>query len=101
MTGAARHPAMPDVPTVSETGIKGYEVTTWYGVLVPAGTPSSLVARIHADLVRAIRLPEMEARFAAEAGEIVAGTPEAFSSFIARELTKWTKVARTSGAKVD
>jgi tripartite-type tricarboxylate transporter receptor subunit TctC len=101
MSGATRHRVIPDVPTVSESGLKGYEVTTWYGVLVPAGTSSSLISRIHGDLVRVLRLPDVEGRFVADAGEIVAGTPEAFGSFIARELAKWSKVARESGAKVE
>jgi tripartite-type tricarboxylate transporter receptor subunit TctC len=101
ITGLKRSRVIPDVPTVSESGLKGYEVTTWYGVLVPAGTPAPLITRINADLVRAVRLPDIQERFAAEAGETVAGSPEAFGALIAREIAKWTGVARASGAKVD
>ncbi len=101
MTGVSRNRVIPDVPTVSESGLRGYEVTTWYGVLVPAGTPSPLIGRIHAGVAGVIRLPDVQERFAAEGGEIVVSTPEAFGAFIARELAKWAKVARESGAKVD
>ena len=100
-SGAVRSRVIPEVPTVSESGLKGYEVTTWYGVLVPAGTPATLISRINADLVRVIRLPEVGERFAAEAGETVGSTPEAFGTFIVAELAKWARVARASGAKVD
>lgn len=100
-SGRVRSRVIPDVPTVSESGLEGYEVSTWYGVLVPAGTPAALIGRIHADMVRVIRLPDIQDRFAAEAGDIVASTPQEFGAFIARELGKWTRVAREAGAKVD
>lgn len=100
-SGRARSRVIPDVPTVSESGLDGYEVSTWYGVLVPAGTPAVLIGRIHADMVRVIRLPDIQDRFAAEAGDIVASTPQEFGTFIAQEITKWAKVAREAGAKVD
>lgn len=89
------------MPTVSESGLKDDEVSTWYGVLVPAGTPAPLIDRIHADMVRVIRLPEIRDCFASEAGDIVASTPQEFGTFIAQEITKWAKVAREAGAKVD
>jgi len=100
-SGRTRTRVLPDVPTVSESGLKGYEVNTWYGVLVPAGTPAPLIDRIHTDMVRVIRLPEIRDRFVSEAGEIVASAPRDFGAFIGRELVKWTRVAREAGAKVD
>jgi tripartite-type tricarboxylate transporter receptor subunit TctC len=100
-SGLARSHVLPDVPIVSESGLKGYEVNTWYGVLVPAGTPAPLIDRIHTDMVRVIRLPEIRDRFVSKAGEIVASAPQDFGAFIGRELVKWTRVAREAGAKVD
>ena len=100
-TGPARAHVMPDVPTVSESGLKGYEVTTWYGVLLPAGTPAPIVGRIHAGVTRAIRLPELQERFVGEGGTVVASAPDEFRAFISRELVKWARVAKVSGAKVD
>ena len=100
-TGPARARVLPKVPTVSESGLKGYEVETWYGMLAPAGTPAPFINRIHADVTRVIRLPDVQGRFASEGGDVVASTPEEFSAFIVRELAKWAKVANDSGAKVD
>ena len=100
-SGPVRSRVIPDVPTVSESGLKGYEMTTWYGVLVPAGTPAPVIQRIHTDLVRVIRSPDVQERFAAEAGDVVASSPEEFRSFIVGEIAKWGKVARQAGAKVD
>jgi tripartite-type tricarboxylate transporter receptor subunit TctC len=91
-SGAIRSRVLPDVPTIAESGLKAYEMTTWYGLLVQ---------RIHADVVRVVRLPDVQSHFAAEGGEVVANTPEEFGAFIAREIAKWAKVARASGAKVD
>lgn len=100
-TGAARARVLPNVPTVSESGLEGYEVETWYGMLAPAGTPAPLISRIHADVTRVIRLPDMQERFASEGGDVVANTPEEFGAFIVRELPKWAKVAKDAGARVD
>jgi tripartite-type tricarboxylate transporter receptor subunit TctC len=100
-TGMARSPVIPEIPTVNESGLKGYEVTTWYGVLVPAGVPAPVVNRINADIVRIIRQPEIQERFSSEAATVVGSTPEQFGVFIGRELSKWSKVARESGAKVE
>jgi tripartite-type tricarboxylate transporter receptor subunit TctC len=100
-TGSARSPILPQVPTVSESGLKGYEVTTWYGVLVPAGTPEPIVNKLYTDITRVIRQPETKERIASEGGDIVASTPAQFGDFIASELAKWGKVAKQSGAKID
>lgn len=96
-----RSRVIPDVPTISESGLKGYEMTTWYGVLVPAGTPAPLIDRIHADIVRVLRLSDVQERFASDGSDIVANKPDELGAFIVREIAKWTKVARESGAKVD
>ncbi len=100
-TSLTRSRVFPDLPTVSESGLKGYDVTTWYGVLAPVGVPAPILAQLNTDMVRAIRLPDVQQRFAAEGGDIVANTPEEFAGFIARELVKWAKVAKAAGVKID
>ncbi len=100
-TGLARSRILPQVPTVSESGLKDFEVTTWYGILVPAGTPDALIDRLNADITRVIRQPGVQARIASEGGDIVAGSPARFGEFIAHELAKWARAAKQSGATID
>jgi tripartite-type tricarboxylate transporter receptor subunit TctC len=100
-TGATRVAALPDVATVAESALPGYEAINWYGVFVPAGTPSEIVAKLHADITRIIRQPDVRERFASEGGDAVGNTPEQFAAFVRAEIPKWAKVARDSGAKVD
>lgn len=100
-TSAQRIKTLPEVPTVAESGIPGYEATNWYGVFLPAGVSKELIAKVHADSVRVLKLPEMQERFASEGGDIVANTPEQFAAFIAKEIPKWAKVVKASGARVD
>ena len=100
-TGLARERLLPEVPTVAESGLKNFEVMTWYGVMAPAGVPPAIIGRIHADMTRVIRQPDIQAQFSNEGGEVVANTPEQFAALIERELVKWSKVAKEAGAKVD
>ena len=101
ITSARRYKGLPDVPTMAEDGVPGYDVSVWYGVVMPAGTPSALVSRVHADLVHILAQPELNSRLSADAGEVVAGTPEAFAAYIKSELARWTKVIAETGAKAD
>ena len=100
-TGLKRSRVYPNLPTVSESGLAGYDVTTWYGVLAPAGVPPPILNKLHTDMTRVIRLPDVEERFANEGGDIVGSKPEAFGAFIARELAKWAKIAKAASIKVD
>lgn len=100
-TGLSRARRLPDVPTMAESGLLNYEVTTWYGVMAPAGVAAGIIAKLHADLTRVIRQPEMQAQFVSEGGDVVANTPDQFAALIDRELVKWSKVAKEAGAKVD
>ena len=100
-TGLVRERLLPEVPTVAESGLKNFEVLTWYGVMAPAGVPSAIVGKIHADVARVITQPDIRAQFSSEGGEVVANTPEQFAALIERELVKWSKVAKEAGAKVD
>ena len=101
VTSAKRLPPLPEVPTVAESGVPGYEAVNWYGVLVPAGTPKEIVTRLHGDITRILKAPDVQKRFATEGGDIVADTPEQFAAFIRKEIPKWTAVVKTAGVKVD
>lgn len=96
-----RMPILPNVPTIAETGLPGYEVNTWFGVMVPTGVPKDVLGRLHAELMRILKLPDVQQRFQDEGGEVTPITPEQFSTFINTEIAKWDKAVRASGAKVD
>ena len=100
-TGLKRSRILPKIPTVAESGLKDYEVTTWYGILVPAGTPDALVQRVSADVTRVIRQPDAQERISSEGGEVVASSPAQFADFIKRELAKWSSAAKQSNATID
>ncbi len=101
ITGARRSPLMPELPTVAESGVRGFEVTGWYGVFVPARTPPAIVAKLNAEIVRIMKLPDVRERFAAEGAELVGNTPAQFAAFIAAEIAKWSRVIKLSGARPD
>jgi tripartite-type tricarboxylate transporter receptor subunit TctC len=97
ITSAARSPIVPDIPTVAEAGLPGYESVQWYGMLAPARTPKDIITRLHGDTTRILQQPEIKARFAGDGADPVGSTPEEFSRYIQSELTKWAKVAREAG----
>jgi tripartite-type tricarboxylate transporter receptor subunit TctC len=101
VTSARRYKGLPEVPAMAEQGVPGYDVSVWYGVVMPGGTPKEIVSRVHADVVRILAQPDVNERLSADAGEVVAGTPEAFSAYIKAELARWTKVIAETGVKVD
>lgn len=101
VTSVSRSPASPDTPTIAESGIPGYEASSWFGVLAPAGTPKDVIARIHADIVKALNTPEIKERLSGQGAEPVGNTPEQFAQHIKSETIKWAKVVKDSGAKVD
>ena len=96
-----RAAALPDVPTVAEAGLPNFEVTTWYGVLAPAGTPRTIITRLNSELVKIMHAPDLDAKLAAMATEPVTSTPEEFGALIRREIDKWSKVVRQAGLKAD
>ena len=98
---AKRSPQLPDVPTVSEAGVAGYESITWFGLLVPAKTPPPIIARLHRDLVKVVLAPDLRAQFEVQGYDAVGGSPAQFSAFIRAESEKYAKVVKISGAKVD
>jgi tripartite-type tricarboxylate transporter receptor subunit TctC len=92
---------MPELPTVSEAGLPGFEAITWHGVVVPAATPAPLVERLNRDLVAVLGHADLRERLAGLGAEISAGTPREFADYIAAEIPKWSKVVRDSGARID
>jgi tripartite-type tricarboxylate transporter receptor subunit TctC len=96
-----RSPVLPDVPTVAEAGLPNFEVTTWYGILAPAGTPRPIVVRLNAELAKIMHSPELKERLDALATDPVTSTPEEFAGLIKREIAKWREVVREAGLKAD
>ena len=101
VSSAKRSPQLPDAPTVSEAGVAGYESITWFGLLAPAKTPPAIVARLHRELVKVVRAPEMRAQLELQGYDPVGGSPAEFAAFIRAESAKYAKVVKLSGAKVD
>jgi tripartite-type tricarboxylate transporter receptor subunit TctC len=101
VTTAARSPAMPNVPTIAEAGVPGYEMSAWFGLVGPPGMPHELVARIQADFARALMLPEVKERLSSQGLDLTPDTPEQFAAFLKSELVKWAKVIKESGARLD
>lgn len=101
VTSAQRSPATPDLPTVSEAGLKGYEAGTWYGMLVPAGSPKDVIGRLHAESVKLLATPDVKQRLDAAGFDPIGTTPEQFATYIGSEVAKWTKVVRSGGIRVD
>ncbi len=101
VTGPKRSPAMPDVQTVAEGGVTGYDVVAWYGLFAPAATPRAVILRVNADTKRVLELPEMRDRLAGEGAEVAASTPEQFAAYIKSEMGKWSRVVKLSGAHAD
>jgi tripartite-type tricarboxylate transporter receptor subunit TctC len=100
-TGTQRSRLMPDLPTVSESGLPGYSATGWYGLLAPVATPKDIVARLNAEVTRVLRSPEISDRLNSMAAEPAPGTPEQFGTFIRTEIDKWAKVVKAANMKVD
>jgi tripartite-type tricarboxylate transporter receptor subunit TctC len=96
-----RSPAFPDLPTVDEAGVKGYEVTTWYGLLAPRGTPPEVIDKIHQQIVAILQTPDMKKRLDEIGAEPGGMPPSEFAAFIVAETAKWGKVVRDSGATID
>jgi tripartite-type tricarboxylate transporter receptor subunit TctC len=101
VTSRERLPALPDLPTVHESGLQGYESSQWYGVLAPAGTPAEVLNVLNAHIVRIMHSADMKQRMT-EAGSVAVGsTREAFAAHLREEFAKWARVIKASGATVD
>ena len=98
-TGEKRSPALPDVPTIAESGFPKFEATAWYGVHAPAKTPKAIVNRLNAEFVKALKLPDVRERLTSLGFELAGSTPEDYGDYIKSEIRKWEKVVKASGAK--
>ncbi|MGH8703743.1 MAG: tripartite tricarboxylate transporter substrate binding protein [Burkholderiales bacterium] len=101
VTTASRLPSLPELPTVAESGLKGYETITWFGFVAPAKTPPAVVTRLNAEIVKVLTLPEVRNLFASQGIETLGGTPDQFASYIRDEIAKWAKVIQLSGTKAE
>lgn len=101
MTGARRSPAIPDIPTVAEAGVSGYETGSWYGIVVPAGTPRVAIDRLSREIIAIVRAPEITSRLNDEAVIPVGSTPAEFSTHIKNELARWAKTIKQAGLALE
>ena len=98
---AKRSAQVPDLPTIAESGVPGYDVTPWYGILGPAQLPPAIVAKWNREVARIIALPEMSERFNAQGIDLASSTPDAFARLIKAEVPRWRKIVQDSGARAD
>ena len=101
VTTAGRSPAFPDVPTVQEAGVPGYEVTTWYALWAPAGTPQEIVVRLQQEVARAMASPQLKEIWAQQGASPGGNSPAEFGAFVKAEIAKWAEVVKASGARID
>ena len=101
VSAANRSPALPEVPSIAERGLAGFDVVTWQGILAPAGTPEPIIRRLHAALVEALRRPEVAASLTSQGFDITGTTPEAFADLVRAEAARWPGIVRLAGASLD
>lgn len=101
VTTAKRSPELPDVPTIAEAGVPGYEATSWFGMFAPAATPKPVLSKLQAALTKVLNQADVKKKIAEQGGEVVAETPDQFAAFIKAESVKWGKVVKESGATAD
>jgi tripartite-type tricarboxylate transporter receptor subunit TctC len=101
VTSAARSPAAPNIPTLAESGLPGFEATSWFALMAPAGLPKDVLAKINAETARVMNLPDVREKLTALGLDVAPGSPEALAQHIQTETAKWAKVVKESGAKLD
>jgi tripartite-type tricarboxylate transporter receptor subunit TctC len=101
VTSSTRSPALPDVPTIAESGLPGYDATSWFGLLAPAGTPPAIIKQLNAEIIAILAVPSVKAQLDEQGAVAHPETPEEFGRFIREETAKWAKTVKESGATVD
>ena len=101
VTGSQRHPALKDVPTMEEAGLKGFDAQQWYGVVGPAGMPAPLVKQLNDAMAQVLAMPDLRDKLSAEAVELIPMTPAQFGDYIKKDVARWTTLARERGINLD
>ncbi len=101
VTTSRRSPSAPDISTVAESGLPGFEVGSWYGLMAPAGTPAAIVAQLNTETLKVLNLPDVKQRLDASGFEALVSTPEEYAAYTRSEIDKWAKIVRASGARAD
>jgi tripartite-type tricarboxylate transporter receptor subunit TctC len=101
VTSSQRADDLPNVPTINESGYKGFDARTWFGVVAPAGTPPAIVAELNAEINKVLAMPEVRKKITVEGGDVMGGSPEQFGALIKTEIPRWGKVVKDSGARID
>jgi tripartite-type tricarboxylate transporter receptor subunit TctC len=101
VTSRARSPLLPNVPTVAESGMPGFEAVTWFGFAVPTGTPRPIIDRLNVEIGKALAMPDVKQKLSAQGIDVAGGTPEQFGAYMHDEFAKWGQLVKDSGAKVE
>ncbi len=101
VTTAKRTAAAPEIPTIAEAGLPGYEQSAWHGLLVPTGTPDTVIAKLNAEVNRLVRSPDAVARFKVQGFDVIGGSPADLAAFIRQDVAKYAKLVKTAGIKID
>jgi len=101
VTTATRSSELPDIPTIAESGVPGFEAFSWFGLFAPANTPGPVITKLHAAIAKVLTQDEVKEKIAGQGGTVVIDTPEQFTAFMQAEAAKWGKVVKASGATVD
>jgi tripartite-type tricarboxylate transporter receptor subunit TctC len=101
VTSSRRSPALPEIPTVAESGYPGFEASSWYGFVAPAGTPDPIIRKLHGLIAGIVNIPEINEQLSSQGADPVGNTPEEFAQYMRRETDKWAKVVKASGIRID
>jgi tripartite-type tricarboxylate transporter receptor subunit TctC len=100
-TGKVRSSVLPDVPTIAETGVAGYEATIWLGIMAPTGTPKAVIDKLNAEIAKIVNRADVKKSWQEQGAEPMSMTPEQFGQYMREDITKWARIVKISGAKVD
>ena len=101
VTSAKRSPSVPDVPTIAESGLPGFEQSAWHGIFAPAGTPLPIITKLNSEIVRVLKLPDVEARFTSQGVDILASSPTEFAEFLKQDVAKYEKLIKAANIHVE